>query len=43
MRAGAGLVEIQALLARAIAHKPARHHLDEHVSPKDRNMAQIGG
>lgn len=43
LRAGADLVEIQALLARAIAHKPARHHLDEHVSPQDRNMAQIGG
>ena len=43
LRAGADLREVQALLARAIDHKPARHHLDEAISPNDRNMAQIGG
>jgi cyclic pyranopterin phosphate synthase len=43
LRAGADLVELQALLARAIDHKPARHRLDEAISPQDRKMAQIGG
>jgi GTP 3',8-cyclase len=43
LRAGADQIEIQALLARAIDHKPARHHLDEAASPTDRTMAQIGG
>jgi cyclic pyranopterin phosphate synthase len=43
LRAGADLVEVQALLARAIDHKPAQHRLAESVSPHDRTMAQIGG
>jgi GTP 3',8-cyclase len=43
LRAGADEIEVQSLLARAIDHKPARHHLDEDASPRDRTMAQIGG
>jgi hypothetical protein len=43
LQAGAGLQEVKALLAEAIHHKPARHHLDEAWSPQDRTMAEIGG
>jgi cyclic pyranopterin phosphate synthase len=43
LRGSGGKQEIQALLAQAIHNKPARHHLDEALSPRDRTMAQIGG
>jgi cyclic pyranopterin phosphate synthase len=43
LRAGAGLGEVRALLARAIQAKPQRHFLGEAASPRDRTMAQIGG
>lgn len=43
LREGGGAAEIKPLLAQAIRSKPARHHLDEALSPRDRTMAQIGG
>ena len=43
LRAGAGLGEVQEILARAIRTKPARHHLDEARPPQARTMSQIGG
>lgn len=35
--------ELRALIMRAIAHKPERHHLDQRLIPTNRIMAQIGG
>jgi cyclic pyranopterin phosphate synthase len=43
LRQAGGETEIKRLLAQAIRSKPARHHLDEALSPRDRTMAQIGG
>lgn len=43
IRDGAGIVDIQAILARAVHEKPTGHALDEGVSTENRNMFQIGG
>jgi len=43
LREGAGDEELQAIIAQAIAAKPARHHLDVGNVPQARQMAQIGG
>ncbi len=43
LRAGAGVIEIQALLLEAIRAKPKGHHLAQDGLIKDRAMAQIGG
>ncbi|MEJ2209636.1 MAG: GTP 3',8-cyclase MoaA [Anaerolineae bacterium] len=43
LRAGAGLAEVQEILARAIHTKPERHHLDEALPPQARTMSEIGG
>jgi cyclic pyranopterin phosphate synthase len=43
LRSGIDDAELKALLANAIARKPARHHLEEGEHPVKREMAQIGG
>jgi cyclic pyranopterin phosphate synthase len=43
LRSGIDDAELKSLLANAIAHKPARHHLEEGEHPVKREMAQIGG
>ncbi|MBN1658141.1 MAG: GTP 3',8-cyclase MoaA [Anaerolineae bacterium] len=43
LRSGASGEEIEEILARAIRTKPARHHLAQALSPRDRTMAEIGG
>jgi molybdenum cofactor biosynthesis enzyme MoaA len=43
LRGDGGKQEIKTLLAQAIHNKPAHHHLNEALSPRDRTMAQIGG
>jgi cyclic pyranopterin phosphate synthase len=43
LRAGASLDTARALLTEAIHRKPRAHRLAEHLSPRDRTMAQIGG
>ena len=47
LRAGASEGDVQALLLRAVEHKPERHQLDEGLAPSrsigQRVMAQIGG
>jgi cyclic pyranopterin phosphate synthase len=43
LRAGSDLDAVRALLAEAIQHKPRGHRLAEHLSPRDRTMAEIGG
>ena len=43
LRAGATLEQVQELLRRAVALKPAGHRLSEGLSPHRRTMSQIGG
>ncbi len=43
LRSGAGLGEIQRLLAQAVSAKPMGHRLDEGVSTLVRSMFQLGG
>ncbi|MBN1581315.1 MAG: GTP 3',8-cyclase MoaA [Anaerolineae bacterium] len=43
LRSGAGVEEIQALLAYGIAEKPEQHHLQDLTSAEKRVMSQIGG
>ena len=43
LRSGIDDAELKALLANAVARKPARHHLEEGEHPVKREMAQIGG
>jgi cyclic pyranopterin phosphate synthase len=43
LRAGANLDTVRAQLTQAIQHKPQGHRLAEHLSPRDRTMAEIGG
>lgn len=43
LRAGISDAELEQLIADAIIHKPARHHLGEGQHPVKREMAQIGG
>lgn len=43
LRSGAGIDAIKDLLIQAIRSKPQHHHLEEALSPHDRNMSQIGG
>jgi cyclic pyranopterin phosphate synthase len=44
LRAGVDDAALLALFHQAIARKPARHHLDNHlISPCARSMASIGG
>jgi cyclic pyranopterin phosphate synthase len=43
LRAGGGTSDVAAVLARAVAHKPTGHRLDEGISTEDRSMFQIGG
>jgi len=43
VRAGADQAAIQRALQRAVAAKPAGHHLADHVAPAGRHMSEIGG
>ncbi len=42
LRHGAAPEELEALIRQAIAAKPERHLIDQHIAPRDR-MVQIGG
>ena len=43
LRSGADIDTIKDLLIQAIHSKPQHHHLEEALSPHDRDMSQIGG
>ena len=43
LRAGASDAELREIVTRAIAAKPAHHHLNEGRAPKGRKMVEIGG
>jgi GTP 3',8-cyclase len=43
IRSGGGMDAVAAILARAVAHKPTGHRLDEGVSSEVRAMFQLGG
>jgi cyclic pyranopterin phosphate synthase len=43
LRRGGGLDDVAAILLRAVAHKPAGHHLAAGHSTEARQMFQIGG
>jgi cyclic pyranopterin phosphate synthase len=43
LRTGGGVVEVAAILRKAVGLKPTGHRLEEGVSTEDRQMFQIGG
>jgi len=43
LREGADAEEIKKLIVQGINCKPMRHHLDEHLQPRNRTMSEIGG